>query len=163
MKDEIKKELEQLGSSLHKRKVEIDAWVPGNYFQEMQGEVFDKLSSNPAQNTTTGIFGLLQNFWRRSTTSRIGISLAGIALILILALTLIKPFESDNGQMMAGLDETISTEFLDENIDELDVYTISEFLELDEFDFATTQILNEDEYYEEAAETIDLIDLEELL
>ena len=155
MKNEIRKELEELGSSLVDDKFKKRPEIPEDYFTNMQEAVMQKLDQEAKMPRH-----------KRGPVLSLKKMLYASAAILVLALGALIVFNlsSENSPIIDQLDEESIYTYLNENLDGVSLEMLVSDSDLSESYFPENMMTEGvDEYLEENLEDLQLEDLENLL
>ena len=162
MKPEIKKELQDLNSSLDKIK-RARTTPPTGYFARMQENVLDQINAPSAQTEVTT--NQSKSFWEivaQLFAPRPAFALASIAAIALFVFFAIKPSEPIERPSFASIDATVLENYLVTHLDEFDESILVEFANTEELSIESEDSI-EDLYLDEALRDLDITELEELL
>lgn len=155
MKDEIRKELEGLGSSLVDDKFKKGSEIPEDYFTKMQESVMQKLDQEVGKESL-----------KRVPVLRLRKIIYASAALFILALGALIVFNLSlgNSSTIDQLDEESIYTYLNENLDGVSLEMLVSDTDLTESYFPENLMTDGvDEYLEENIEDLQLEDLENLL
>lgn len=162
MKQEIKKELEELGSSLNK-KIEPDKpKLPQDYFAKMQLSVLASFGKDSdLEENRMSLWSTILKLFSGWIAPRPALALAGIGAVII-SIFVFKPFQKYDSQIFAEADANAIAIYIDNYIDEFDEDLLAEILITDKY-FIIESIPESDEIFiQETLEDLDIYDLEEL-
>jgi len=163
MKEEIKKELNELGSSLKEKIEQEKTALPENYFARMQQSVLSEVrDSNTAIEKQASPWKALQDFLRGLIAPRPAIALAGLAAIIIF-FVFFKPEAEIESPSFANLDNSAIELYVDNYIDEFDKDLFVELFSEEEDFTLESGTTTEELYIDEALDDLDILDIEELL
>lgn len=132
MKDEIKKELEELSPMLAKMKKQPEGFsVPDDYFAKMETDIWDLVQPEDpivaqAPSQTSWLDNIIQQIgWLLQP--RMAMSLASVAILIVAAIMLLPNADTADVNALAGLTADDATDYMAAHIDEFDTETLIEF------------------------------------
>jgi len=161
MKEEIKKELEELNLRLPKKPERTIEDLPRDYFANMQQSVLNSLKPTPAQ---------VPSFWERISaqlaqllTPRPALAMASLAALVVAYFIFIKPSDTLESPTFANISEEVVDAYMDQNLEEFDEGLFVDLFSEEEIFLLEEEANEEDVFLEEAIYEFDISELEELL